>query len=115
MVFRAQKKTKKSAALSLDGELTKERAEEVRSALIKALDKTDEVLLKFNRASRADLTCLQLLCSAHRTATKMNKRIAFNGKFPAVLHQAAIAAGFIRCHGCDLDREKSCLWVENCW
>jgi anti-anti-sigma regulatory factor len=104
----------KTGVLTLNGELTLEHADEIRSSLIKALINADQVTLNFERATRADLSCLQLLCSAHRTSTRLNKRMAFGGTLPEVLNRTAVGAGFARCHGCDLDRQKSCLWASNC-
>jgi anti-anti-sigma regulatory factor len=104
----------KAGVLTLDGELTLEHADEIRSSLIKAIINADQVTLNFEKATRADLACLQLLCSAHRTSTRLNKRMTFSGHRPEVLSRAAIDAGFARCTGCDLDRQKSCLWAGNC-
>ncbi len=104
---------KKGGVLTLGGAVTFEHADEVRSALIKALINADQVVLDFEKATKADLSCLQLLCSAHRTSTRLNKRVLFSGRFPEVLRTAADGAGYLRCNGCELDRQKSCLWTAN--
>lgn len=114
MGVRFDRTGRKGGVLAFDGELTLANADEMRSALIKALVNADTVTLNFDKATRADLSCFQLLCSAHRTSTRLNKRIAFSGRLPETVSRMAAAAGFSRCRGCDLDRQKSCLWAVNC-
>jgi hypothetical protein len=45
---------------------------------------------------------------------RLNKRMALSGALPDILNRAAVEAGFARCVGCDLDRQKSCLWAGSC-
>jgi anti-anti-sigma regulatory factor len=104
----------KAGVLTLNGELTLKHADEMRTALIKAIINADQVTLNIEKADKADLACLQLLCSAHRTCMRLNKRMALSGALPDILNRAAVEAGFARCVGCDLDRQKSCLWAGSC-
>ncbi len=97
--------------LTLDGDLTVEHAGEMRMALIKALVDSDRVEVKLGEVAEADLACLQLLCSAHRTAVTLKKRFAVAGARPEKFKQAVEAAGYLRFTGCSLGREKGCLWV----
>lgn len=97
--------------LTLDGELTQEHTEELRSALIKALINANRVVLNCGATTRADLAGLQLFCSAHKTALRLNKRIVFANGHSAV-KSAAGKAGYSRCQGCALDTQTSCLWME---
>ncbi len=105
----------KAGVLALDGELTLEHADELRSVFIKALiNNAAQVVLNLEKATRVDFSCLQLLCSVHRTSTRLNKGISFSGILPDILKRAVAKAGFARCIGCDLDRQESCLWVGCC-
>ena len=99
--------------LTLDGELTQEHTEELRSALIKALINANRVVLNCVAATRADLAGLQLLCSAHKTALRLNKRILFDANGHSAVKSAAGKAGYFRCQGCALDTQMSCLWMED--
>ncbi len=61
-------------------------------ALIKALVDSDRVEVKLGEVAEADLACLQLLCSAHRTAVTLKKRFAVAGARPEKFKQALLGA-----------------------
>lgn len=98
------------AILTLSGDVTLEHADEMRLALIKALIDNGIVILAFGSLTRVDLSCLQLLCSAHRSAVRMNKRFVFSGSWPELFKQCVEDAGYVRCSGCHRDMDNSCLW-----
>ena len=98
------------ATLTLSGDVTVEHADEMRSALIKALIDNGTVTLAFGSLTRVDLSCLQLLCSAHRSAVRLNKRLAFSGSWPELFKQCVEDAGYARYSGCHRDMDHSCLW-----
>jgi anti-anti-sigma regulatory factor len=97
--------------VTLDGDVTLPQAEELRRVLIKALVDADEVCLDMEKVRKVDLSCLQLLCSAHRSATRFTKKLAFRGSLPQALRDAVESTGFSRVTGCKLDCDKSCLWM----
>ncbi len=97
--------------LQLEGDLTLLNAAELKRMLIKALINADAVTIQFGDVQELDLSCLQLLCSAHRSAVRLNKQIRFEGSLPKILQETAEAAGYLRLTGCQLDSEKSCFWI----
>jgi anti-anti-sigma regulatory factor len=97
--------------VTLRGDLTVPHAEEMRSLLIKALVNADRVGIRFAEVHAVDLSCLQLLCSAHRSAVRLKKRITLEGSAPQALRDAAGAAGFSRLTGCRPDSDRSCIWI----
>lgn len=99
------------AVVTVTGTLTAGDVEELRSLLIKALIDADRVELDAAKVTAADLSCLQLLCSAHRSAVRLNKVLTLAGGLSKALKEAAESAGYLRHIGCRLDREKDCLWV----
>jgi ABC-type transporter Mla MlaB component len=101
-----------SAVLTIDGELTVTRAEELRAMLISALENADSITVRFKNIIEADLSCLQLFCSAHRSAIDLNKSLTVSRENSEVFRLAAEAAGFSRKKGCILDFEDTCLWIE---
>jgi len=107
--------TKKSAdksEVTLQGDLTIRSAGEIKNAFTRAIVEADEVTVNFGDVSDVDLTCLQLLCSAHRSATRLNKRFLMAGTDrPEVFLSIVEAAGFSRSMGCSLDCGKNCLWM----
>jgi ABC-type transporter Mla MlaB component len=97
--------------IHLEGDLTLSNAAELRTMLIKALIDADAVRIRFGAVQDLDLSCLQLFCSAHRSAVRLKKQIQFEENPPKILQETAEAAGYSRVKGCQLDSEKSCLWV----
>lgn len=100
-----------SGVLTFSGELTVEYVGEMRTALIQALINVDHVEMDFSGVTEVDLFCLQLLCSAHRTSLRFNKRVNFVGSQSAKFRETQEAAGYSRVTGCGLDREHSCFWI----
>ncbi len=97
--------------LTIGGELTIERAAELRKMLIKSLEIADTVRIRLENVTAVDLSCLQLLCSAHRTALNLNKNLTLSSKMSQVFRQAVEDAGYFRLSGCAPDSYKSCLWI----
>jgi len=97
--------------ITLDGDLTLPHTEELRGLFLKALVNADDVSLRFADVHEVDLSCLQVLCSAHRSAVRLRKQLRFDGEPPEALKSAVLAAGFSRLKGCKLDCGESCLWL----
>jgi len=100
------------AVLAVSGPVTVERACELKEILMKALQGADQVVFDLEGMTEVDLSCLQILCSAHRTATRLNKSITLGNVRPEVFTSALECSGFERHTGCVLDTTKSCLWVK---
>ncbi len=101
-----------SCMLALGGELTIEQAVEIKKVLMTALGNTARLILDLENVSEADLTCLQLLCSAHRMSIMLNKRLILSDKRSDAFRKLCKAAGFQRHTGCVLDKQESCIWKE---
>ena len=98
----------------LDGNLTLSQAVEIKALFIKALVSADEVNISFGEVPDVDLSCLQLICSAHRSALRLNKKLAIKGNAPQAFKDAMSAAGYSRLKGCKLDKDQSCVWSGLC-
>lgn len=95
----------------MEGDLTLPYAADMRSALIKALLDADDISVAIENVQDVDLSCLQLLCSAHRSAVRLKKHVAFKQPLPRIFSEMVEAAGFTRMTGCKLDCEKNCIWM----
>jgi ABC-type transporter Mla MlaB component len=105
-------RVKKAGWLTADGPLTVQRMAELKKALIKALNEVDNVELRFERVTEVDLSCLQLLCSAHRTSTKRNKRLTLSLNRAPSFQKAVKDSGYTRHEGCkNTDDKHHCLWL----
>ena len=100
------------AVLAVSGSVTVERSCELKEILMKALHGAEHVIFDLDGMTEVDLSCLQILCSAHRTSTRLNKRITLGNVRPEVFRRAVECAGFDRHTGCVLDTTQSCLWVK---
>jgi len=101
----------RKCVITCDGDVTQQQVHELRTSFITMLLNVDEVALELQRVTHADLPLIQLLCSAHRSATRLNKRFAFAGARPDILEKIAGSAGYLRQAGCSLDKDSTCLWT----
>lgn len=97
--------------LKVGGELTIPYAGEFRGALLDAFDAAGRVVVSLEGVSGADITGLQLLCAAHRTACAREKEFRVEGLTSPVVAAAAGLAGFPRHVGCAVDVGKTCIWI----
>lgn len=107
-----EKQIRKGRALvSLDGELTVARAAEIRDSLVRAIDSADSIEINLDKVTGMDLSCLQLLCSAHRTAAGKGKVLAINDQSSPAFLEARRNAGFIYSKQCRYVSTNDCFWV----
>lgn len=97
--------------LRLKGSWTIERAHELKQALIETLQGCDRIVIDSAALTDADLSCLQLLCAAHRTSLKFDKQLTLGEEKSEAFERVVRDAGFVRTLGCHKDPHKSCLWV----
>jgi anti-anti-sigma regulatory factor len=104
----------RAVTVALEGEWTIERANELKHVLLDALGTVDHLLLDFEKVEAVDLTCLQLLCSAHRSAIAMKKHMSVTGRQSEAFDRLLREAGFMRSVGCHPERSAECLWMRGC-
>jgi hypothetical protein len=101
----------RASELVLEGPLTIGNASVIRKNLISTLIREDEIVVSIDAEAPVDLSFLQLLCSAHRSASSLGKtftlRNADSGNFTAAVENS----GFTRKKGCIHDKSGTCLWV----
>jgi anti-anti-sigma regulatory factor len=100
----------RNGILSLEGEMTLPKAGEFKASLKEALGAADHIVIDLRRVSELDLSCLQLLCSAHRTSVGLNKGLGIATPRPEALRQWVERAGLTRHVGCPQDVHHTCLW-----
>jgi anti-anti-sigma regulatory factor len=100
------------SVIMLEGDLTLPHAKALKEIFTKALQESDDVSIAIVTAQNVDLSCLQLLCSAHRSSILLKKDLTFIGSPPQAFNDAVEAAGLARAAGCKLDRGNKCLWMS---
>jgi anti-anti-sigma regulatory factor len=100
-----------TGVLRLKGSWTIERAHELKQALVEALKGDEPVIVDLEGLAEADLSCLQLLCAAHRTSLRLGKHSALNQEQSGAFKRVVRDAGFARTLGCHGDPQTGCLWV----
>jgi len=83
-------------------------AEEIKSALAEA----DQVRVDLVAVDDVDLSVLQLLCSAHRSAAGVGKHLILDGAISAGLSRKVVDAGFHRHLGCSFVNGHNCIWTD---
>ena len=102
----------KGGELLVGGSLTIENASEMRSRLIRTLIREDEVVVAIDPDASVDVSFLQLLCSAHVTASKLGKSFSLRPSVGSKFLIAVENAGYIRKKGCARDTNETCLWMR---
>lgn len=97
--------------LILNGELTLNSAYKLKRLLIESLEKANNVIIRVEKITEMDISCLQLLCSAHRTAVNLKKILVLNRPGKGLFTDTVKSAGYSRLKACNLGIDKSCLWV----
>lgn len=97
--------------LRVEGDMTIQHIAELKAALMKYLETVDHLILNLDSVTEIDLSCLQLLCSAHRTSSRLKKQLTITGSRMEGLRQIIEASGYSRHIGCNFDCNKNCLWI----
>jgi anti-anti-sigma regulatory factor len=84
-----------AATLSFDGELVVANAEKIRGQLIAAFEHNQTILVDCSQATAADVSFVQIMIAAQRTAASWGKSVRFLPVSKAV-ETAIEAGGFIR-------------------
>jgi anti-anti-sigma regulatory factor len=98
--------------LHLSGELVIQHADLLGSRFLESLSDADRVDIDLSAVTDVDISCLQLLCAAHKTSIKLNKLLYINGVCPDVFRQTVKNAGYFQHTGCSYDIKHTCLLTE---
>ena len=79
------------------GSLTLPRADEFRDLIVAALGGDDDLIVDTTAASEADLSFLQIIVAARRTARRLGRRVHLRAPPDGPLMAAARAAGLSLC------------------
>ena len=97
------------AVIKAEGGLTVDSASELKRALADALQGSGRVSLNVAWVTEADISCIQLLCSACKSACAAGKAFTLTGASEAIARVARSAA-VCRRVGCPPTGEVRCFW-----
>ncbi len=98
--------------VTISGELNIENAAALKGILISSLEETESVVVNLENVTDVDLSCLQLFCSAYKTADASDKCFTIIS-CPPVFNDSVKDARFMQDAGCGMECNKSCQWTEN--
>jgi anti-anti-sigma regulatory factor len=101
-----------TAILTLNGDLTKEDCDRLMSALMRSIENSNRVVVKFERAINVDSICLQILCMARRISRRLKKFMILTGKSTVVDRQRLESNGCNCFLDCAFLNNKSCILSE---
>lgn len=97
--------------LTLSGGATIQYANEAKAALYGALCSAEHVVVDVNGVTEVDPAFFQLLCSAHRSAMELGKRLGLEPPSSEVFCKTAVACGF-HPSGCAGEDTGGCLLLK---
>lgn len=92
--------------------LTIENMAEFATLIKEGLAEAKSVAVQFNANLEVDITALQVLCSAHRSAVTKGKTFVRLGEMPQSLLNLAAALGSDRHRECNYNKGNPCPWFE---
>lgn len=113
-VYMTKTKTKMAKqsknTLHLEGELTVAGATILHEQFVQLLRHAEHIEIDISKVTKIDLACLQLFCSAHRTAMKDGKAWKMKSDDNLAFLVAGEEAGLNYYTKCVFDPSKDCLW-----
>ncbi len=100
------------ATVVISGEAKVPGATRIREALLEALRTGPGLQVVLENISTADVSLLQLLCAAHRSAAQGKKHMVIRGADREPVATLLRQAGFLRHIGCHDSTRRTCLWVD---
>ena len=98
--------------IHLGGDLSVGRAGELRQIITESLSRGEQIVLACSESADMDLSFLQLVCSAHRTALQSNSLLKLSNTLEKKLLTKAGEAGYFRETACRSDKNHECFWLR---
>lgn len=90
--------------------LTIENAAEFQRIVREALEASDTVAIEFEPHVEIDITGVQILCSACKSAAQSGKTLLYHGLLPQALADIVDSSGAMRSAACKHNNESTCIW-----
>lgn len=90
--------------------LTIETAGDFSKILRESLETSNNVVLEFDTEVEIDITAIQILCSACKSAASSGKTLSFSGLRPQSLLDLITISGVGRNAICKYNNNSTCIW-----
>ena len=100
-----------SGVITLEGPLTIQQAGDLKDTLLHSLNTMKQIVLNLEKVTELDVACLQILCSAYRTAVTRDKSMVLAGRLPDAINKVVEDGGFSCRSGCAAKPGKTCPWI----
>jgi anti-anti-sigma regulatory factor len=100
----------RSLVLKASGCLNIETASELHRMVLVALCESKDVLLDVHQVEEMDITTLQILCAACKTAALQKRSFSRCDDLPECLHKLVMESGVIRNGICKHNSDQFCIW-----
>jgi anti-anti-sigma regulatory factor len=96
--------------LIFEGDLTMVQAQETHQVLFKAVLEVNSLLIDLQNVGEADVSLIQLICSAHRECHLSGKTINMQSGDNESIIRLLEKSGYCKQCGCLSGAKESCLW-----
>ena len=97
----------------LEGDLTLQNSTAIRELFARSIaGRSKDITFSFKDVGDVDLSFVQILCAAHRTAHDKGIKISFSGCWPESFTNLISEAGLNEHVGCVSDCSIECPWLE---
>lgn len=103
--------SEETAKLFISGAMTIEDAANLKTTIAGIVADSALIEIDLSATGTTDLSCLQVLCAAHRSAVLAGKKLVLRNA-PEDLRTCLEDAGFPRQTGCLQQDGETCLWQE---
>ncbi len=111
-IARSSRNHVRKCTLLIGGEATFDNEEEMHRTFSETLRGCDHLIVDIDKIEQADLSFVMLICSTHRTAELLKKRLTVKGVMPSASKWHFEYASESRKRGCLFSRRRHCLFWE---
>ncbi len=94
----------------VEGELTIENAAAFKDEIMKVLDQPGDIHFDLSGVAKIDISCLQILCSAHRALLEQGRNAVLK-KISEPFQNTLQKSGLEGYQGCSRETTDKCLWT----
>jgi ABC-type transporter Mla MlaB component len=98
--------------IRLTGDWGIEDAPELHQLLADTLTDADRVVLNIQQMGSLDITTMQVICSACKTAAMRSKLLQVAGTLPECLNTLSTSVGAKRASMCNQNNNQACIWFS---